>query len=205
MSRHHEPTPWTTNVIWAIDGFTVENGGTNIVPYSHRSTAYMREHGREMAHADERVAGGDYSDVLKVYMPRGSVMLFSGGVMHGSGENVTDTGRKCLLTSYLLSWLRPEYKWWAHKPLHAALEAGEFDHELTELMGHFDDAQTRMEPFSEWAGGVTDGVYLSRDDVQVEEELAVDALKPGLRGPEGFEMAGGGTSRRRALEQKKAS
>jgi hypothetical protein len=45
---HHEPHPWSTNILWAIDDFTPENGGTNVVPYSHRSTAYMRENGREM-------------------------------------------------------------------------------------------------------------------------------------------------------------
>ena len=202
---HHEPTPWTTNILWAIDDFTVENGGTNVVPYSHRSTEYMREHGREMAHADERVAHGDYTDVMKVHMPRGSVLLFTGGLMHGSGENVTQQGRKSLLSSYVLGWLRTEYKWWAHKPLHAALESGEFDDELTELMGHYDGAPgqmggTRMEPYSEWAGGVHEGVYLSRLAEQVEEEVGLDAMKPGVRGVQGYEMSGGGNARRREEE-----
>lgn len=45
---HHEPHPWSTNILWAIDDFTAENGGTNVIPYSHRSTMYMRENGREM-------------------------------------------------------------------------------------------------------------------------------------------------------------
>ncbi len=172
-----------------------------MVPYSHRSTAYMREHGREMAHADERVAQGDYTDILKCYMPRGSVLMFTGGLMHGSGENITQKGRKSLLSSYVLGWLRTEYKWWAHKPLHAALESGEFDAELSELMGHYDGGPdqtggTRMKPFSEWAGGVHEGVYLSRLAEQVEEEVATDPLKPGLRGFEGYEMSGGANARR---------
>jgi len=40
-------------------------GGTNVIPYSHRSTEYMRESGREML-------DGNFNpeDVLKVGMPR---------------------------------------------------------------------------------------------------------------------------------------
>ena len=107
---HHEPHPWTTNLLWAIDDFTAANGGTNVVPYSHRSTAYMRENGREMV-------DGNYceEDILRCSMPRGSCLLFTGGMIHGSGENQTDAGRKSLLSSYLLGWLRPEYKFWAHR------------------------------------------------------------------------------------------
>jgi hypothetical protein len=38
--------------------------------------------------------------------------------MHGSGANKTSKGRKCLLSAFQLGWLRPEYKFWAHKELH---------------------------------------------------------------------------------------
>jgi hypothetical protein len=48
LQWHHEPVAWSTNMLWAIDDFTAENGGTNVVPYSHRSTMYMRENGREL-------------------------------------------------------------------------------------------------------------------------------------------------------------
>jgi hypothetical protein len=26
---HHEPTPWACSVLWALDDFTPENGGTS--------------------------------------------------------------------------------------------------------------------------------------------------------------------------------
>eukprot|EP01043_Picozoa_sp_COSAG02_P058484 COSAG02_NODE_7286_length_3084_cov_6.649702_4_plen_87_part_00 len=63
-------------------------------------------------------------------------------------------------------------------------------------MGHHDGKKdagnqisgTRMKPFSEWAGGVHEGVYLSRLAEQVEAEVEIDPLKPGLRGVEGYEM-----------------
>ena len=103
--------------------------------------------------------------VLKIYMPRGSVLLFTGGLIHGSGAksapgfvpslswqtivstsktqknesrfsflagvNSTNVGRKSLLSSFLLGWLRPEYKFWAHKELHNALSDGKMKPELT--------------------------------------------------------------------------
>jgi ectoine hydroxylase-related dioxygenase (phytanoyl-CoA dioxygenase family) len=49
------------------------------------------------------------------------VLLFAGGLMHGSGANSTRYGRKSLLSSFQLGWLRPEYKFWAHKELHQVL------------------------------------------------------------------------------------
>ena len=81
----------------------------------------------------------DPDDILKVKMPRGSVLLFTGGMIHGSGVNSTDVGRKSLLSSYQLGWLRPEYKFWAHKELHRALSDGLMSEEITELMGHYDN------------------------------------------------------------------
>jgi ectoine hydroxylase-related dioxygenase (phytanoyl-CoA dioxygenase family) len=68
---------------------------------------------------------------MKIYMPRGSVLLFTGGLIHGSGVNSTECGRKSLLSSFQLGWLRPEYKFWAHKSLHEALSDGKMSAELT--------------------------------------------------------------------------
>jgi hypothetical protein len=60
-------------MLWALDDFTPENGGTQMIPYSHRSTMYMRENGREFLEGNY-----DPNDVLKLRMPRGSVLLFAG-------------------------------------------------------------------------------------------------------------------------------
>ena len=44
---HHEPHPWACSVLWAIDDFTPENGGTRMLPYSHLSR--IREAGYDKA------------------------------------------------------------------------------------------------------------------------------------------------------------
>ena len=40
-------------------------------------------------------------------MRRGSVLLYSGDVLHGGGANRTDEIRIGLYVGYILSWLRP--------------------------------------------------------------------------------------------------
>ena len=90
----------------ASQDFTPENGGTRILPFSHLGR--IREGGREMGEETY-----DESQVLKVGMPRGSVLIFTGGMVHAGGQNTTDTKRKSVLTGYQLGWLRPENKFHA--------------------------------------------------------------------------------------------
>eukprot|EP01052_Picozoa_sp_SAG31_P026378 SAG31_NODE_2386_length_5814_cov_3.981627_3_plen_164_part_00 len=148
----------------------------------------MRENGREMVDGNF-----DPTDVLHCAMPRGSVLLFTGGMIHGSGKNDTKFGRKSLLSSYLLGWLRPEYKFWAHRELHDSLAAGEMDPELTELMGHFNQP-TPTDPI--WAGNKNEGMYNGRSVAQVEAGLDAGArgeiARPSMVGPKGYETGGSG-------------
>lgn len=98
-------------------------------------------------------------------MPRGSVLIFVGGMVHAGGTNDTDVKRKSFLTGYQLGairgvfaqsdlvdfllvltfgvntgWLRPENKFFAYKPLHDAVIAGQFSDETAKLLGHGDRA-----------------------------------------------------------------
>ena len=69
-----------------------------MIPYSHR--ARMRESGKEMMDGTY-----DESQVLHITMPRGSVLIFTGGLVHGAGENQSEYGRKSILSGYQLGWL----------------------------------------------------------------------------------------------------
>ena len=80
--------------MWAITDFTADNGGTQIVPGSHRWGA-----GRT-AEPDE---------IVRAAMPAGSVLFWLGGVLHGAGANVTDDDwRYGVILTYHLGWLRQE-------------------------------------------------------------------------------------------------
>ncbi len=80
--------------MWAISDFTVDNGGTQLVPGSHRWSA-------------DRVAEPD--EIVRSEMPAGSVLFWLGGTLHGGGANVTaDDWRYGIVLTYTLGWLRQE-------------------------------------------------------------------------------------------------
>lgn len=81
------------NAIWAIDAFTAANGGTVVVPGSH-----LWPRGRRPTDSDVRVT---------VEMPPGSVLLYSGNLWHGSGENTNGERRLGVILEHVLHWLRP--------------------------------------------------------------------------------------------------
>ncbi|MEQ8651867.1 MAG: phytanoyl-CoA dioxygenase family protein [Kiloniellales bacterium] len=87
----HPPTILPT--MWALSDFTEANGGTQIAPASHNW-----EYGRRPT-ADE---------VVNAVMPAGSILVYTGGVFHGGGENRADVVRTGMALQYSLGWLRQE-------------------------------------------------------------------------------------------------
>ncbi|MBK8197055.1 MAG: phytanoyl-CoA dioxygenase family protein [Acidobacteria bacterium] len=81
------------NTIWAVSDFTRENGATRVVPGSH-----MWDDGRG-AHEDE---------ITYAEMKAGSVILYTGSVIHSGGANVSDGDRIGINITYSLGWLRQE-------------------------------------------------------------------------------------------------
>ena len=77
--------------IWALDDFTAANGGTLVVPGSHR-------------HARGKPGTGD---AVAVEMPAGSVLIFSGRLWHGGGANTSTRPRLGVVIDYAQPWLRP--------------------------------------------------------------------------------------------------
>jgi hypothetical protein len=81
------------NTIWAITDFTQENGATQVVPGSPSWPDSRRAEPREVGYATMR---------------RGSVLIYSGSVIHGGGENRSAGDRIGLNLTYCLGWLRQE-------------------------------------------------------------------------------------------------
>jgi ectoine hydroxylase-related dioxygenase (phytanoyl-CoA dioxygenase family) len=79
--------------MWAISDFTEANGGTHLVPGSHRWPAGRVARDGEVAAAE---------------MPAGSVLMWMGATLHGAGANRSDQWRFGVFLSYSLGWLRQE-------------------------------------------------------------------------------------------------
>ena len=104
--------------MWALRDFTATNGGTQVVPGSHRW-------------ADDRKP--EPHEVISAEMPQGSVLVYLGGTIHGGGENQADAVRTGLALQYSLGWLRQEEnQYLAHPPEVAA----EFPEALRRLIGY---------------------------------------------------------------------
>jgi len=81
-----------TNVIWALDDFTADNGATLIAPGSHLWPAGRRARIEEM---------------MPALMPAGSALVYSGRLWHAAGHNRSDATRRALISERVLPWLRP--------------------------------------------------------------------------------------------------
>ncbi len=105
--------------MWAVSDFTEANGGTHLVPGSHRWDA-------------GRVARDD--EVVAAEMPAGSVLLWMGGTLHGAGANRTDDEwRYGVFLSYSLGWLRQEENQYIDTPPEVART---FPKPLRKLIGY---------------------------------------------------------------------
>ncbi|GAA1794896.1 hypothetical protein GCM10009682_15790 [Luedemannella flava] len=81
-----------TNVIWALDDFTADNGATMVVPGSHRWPAGRRPTPDEL---------------VPVVMPAGSAVVYSGRLWHAAGHNRSAATRRALICEHVVPWLRP--------------------------------------------------------------------------------------------------
>tara|TARA_Y100001934_G_C12238089_1_gene718893 strand:- start:144 stop:1019 length:876 start_codon:yes stop_codon:yes gene_type:complete len=104
--------------VWAITDFTKENGATQVVLGSHTWEKNREPLPEEIAYAE---------------MEPGSVFLYTGTVLHGGGENLTNSSRLGAFIHYSLSWLRQQENQYLSCPIEIAKT---LDPELRSLMGY---------------------------------------------------------------------
>lgn len=83
---------YSLTVLWMLDDFTVENGGTHIVSGSHRSQAVPKTALDDVyaRHPDQIIVTGHAGDVV----------VMNGHCWHTGGANTTDYQRRALLGHY---------------------------------------------------------------------------------------------------------
>ena len=107
------------NTIWALTDFTAENGATRVAPGSN-------------GWDDDRRKPSD-DEMTQAVMSAGSVLLYSGSVIHGGGENRSDADRTGINITYCLGWLRTEENNYLSCPPEVAKD---LDPALQEMLGY---------------------------------------------------------------------
>ncbi|MEC9328744.1 MAG: phytanoyl-CoA dioxygenase family protein [Pseudomonadota bacterium] len=110
--------PMTVATMWAVSDFTRQNGGTRLVPGSH-------------LWSNERVPKP--AEVVATEMTPGSVLIYTGNVIHGGGANHADQPRTGVALHYNLGWLRQEENQYLAVPQEIARK---LPHQIQELMGY---------------------------------------------------------------------
>ncbi len=105
------------NTLWAGTDFTEANGATRVVVGSN--------------HHEDRLKY-EHADTEPAEMTKGSVLLYTGSVYHGGGENSTDQVRTGINITYAVSWLRQEENQYLSVPPEVVPT---LDDELLKLMG----------------------------------------------------------------------
>lgn len=106
------------NTIWAVTDFTAENGATRVVPGSNQWDPERRAEDHEIRQAEMRA---------------GSVLVYSGSVIHSGGRNESGSDRMGLNITYCLGWLRQEENQYLSCPPEIAKD---FSPELRALLGY---------------------------------------------------------------------
>lgn len=106
------------NTIWAISDFTKANGATQVCPGSLDWEDNHEVLPEEIGYAE---------------MPAGSVLVYSGGMFHGGGANVSNGDRVGINLTYTLGWLRQEENQYLSCPPEIAKT---LPRDLQELIGY---------------------------------------------------------------------
>jgi ectoine hydroxylase-related dioxygenase (phytanoyl-CoA dioxygenase family) len=126
ISPGETPQPWHTDdsfypiprprpmislsTIVAVEAFTVENGGTEIIPGSHLwDEAKISGH----YHTGDREEDPNFSDRLvgqsvPVEMAAGTCLVFAGTLLHRGGANRSASTRRAFSNQYCEPWARPQ-------------------------------------------------------------------------------------------------
>lgn len=93
--------PLLVNVVYLLDDVNEVNGGTLMIPGTHRTISRVKH--------DEEV--GAMPPAINTEAKAGTVMLMDGRLLHGTGVNRSNKARYILTNSNVKSWVRTQENW----------------------------------------------------------------------------------------------
>ena len=151
ISPGETPQPWHTDdsfypiprprpmislsTIVAVEDFTAENGGTQVIPGSH---LWSDEEIDGDYHAGDNERDPQFSARLKgmsltVAMPAGSCLVFAGTLLHRGGENNSKATRRAFSNQYCEPWARPQENFFLAIP---PAEVAKMSAKIQSLLGY---------------------------------------------------------------------
>jgi ectoine hydroxylase-related dioxygenase (phytanoyl-CoA dioxygenase family) len=136
--RLPRPRPMVSlSTIVAVDAFTAENGGTEVIPGSHRWSDddlggrfdVLGETTPELARAEAALE----RQAEPVTMPAGGCVVFAGTLLHRGGRNRSDRPRCAFSNQYCEPWARQQENFVLGVPPAVAREMPE---RLREMLGY---------------------------------------------------------------------
>jgi ectoine hydroxylase-related dioxygenase (phytanoyl-CoA dioxygenase family) len=82
--------------LWMVNDFSLETGGTRLVPGSHRVPAYPEN-------------GLVYPNEVTIEAPAGSVLIYNGSSWHGGGAKLKEAERWSIIVSYCRWFVKPAF------------------------------------------------------------------------------------------------
>lgn len=131
-------------IMVAVTDFTAENGGTMVIPGSHKWD-------------DERAPRAD--EAVPTEMSAGSALIWVGGTFHGGGTNSSDSNRIGLTMGLDLAYLRQEENSFLTYPIETMKT---FDEDIQQLLGY--STCLPGTGFVGYEGTMADPIFLLKDD-----------------------------------------
>jgi ectoine hydroxylase-related dioxygenase (phytanoyl-CoA dioxygenase family) len=97
----------SVSTIWALDDFTAANGGTEVIPGSH---TWGDEHmaTNPLMDSDSKPDPAIVAQLVPVEMAAGSLVVFSGTLLHRGGASRSPAARRAFSHQYCEPWARQQ-------------------------------------------------------------------------------------------------
>ena len=105
---HRMNFPFMANVMYLISDNSPANGGTRLIPGSHK-----------WPNIDYQTANSEFiqDKAVSLSAPKGTAIVWEGRVWHGNGLNRSGTTRSNISTAFLQPWVKPqEYHQYSIRP-----------------------------------------------------------------------------------------